>query len=243
MDQSDLAFEFYLDKFDIHSINTLEKNRQFLEKCIMETKSLGVKISKSKIFDLCSKALKNGYLVSQDLRDISYEIYCFKKNKDDAKPILDILKQFKFENYQEELSDFIKQNRNWYKKDRDFEIYKEIKKGRLYSEIASELGLTISAISKINKKVQSSINNLKGIFFEIKYEKYLKSLNKSQNSKIVRDGDPGKPDVYIIDNIKKELYVFSLKNYELNKKSFCIIKEQLKPELEFAYYKNIFEEL
>ena len=48
--------------------------------------------------------------------------------------------------------------------------------------------------------------------------------------------------IYIIDNIKKELYVFSLKNLEINKKSYCITKEELKPELEFAYYKNSFED-
>ena len=67
-------------------------------------------------------------------------------------------------------------------------------------------------------------------------------MDKFRNGKIVRDGNPGKPDIYIINNVKKELYIFSLKNLELNKKSFCIIKEQLKPELEFAYLKNTFEE-
>lgn len=37
------------------------------------------------------------------------------------------------------------------------------------------------------------------------------------------------------------MYIFSLKNLELNKKSFCTTKEQLKPELKFAYNKSIFE--
>ncbi len=234
-------FEFYLDEFDIHSINTLEGNQLFLKECIMEVKSLGVKISKSKIFDLCSKALQNGYLVSQDLRDIACEIYYFKKNKDNAKPIIEIIKQFKFDDYQEELSNFIKSNVNWLHKDRDFKIHKEIKDGTLYSEIAERLNCSISAISKINKKVQSSINNLKGRFFEIKYQNYLKSLNKFRNGDIIRDGTPGKPDIYIINKTNKELYVFSLKNLELNNKSFAITKEQLKPELEFAYLKNSFE--
>jgi len=190
----------------------------------------------------CFEALKRGYLITAQLEDIMVEIDNYWHNEDDAKPILDILKQFKFGNYQEELYDFIKQNTNWRNKNRDFEIYKDIQKGILYSEIAGRLECDISTISKINKKVQSSINNLKGKFFEIEYEKYLKSLDKFRNGKIVRDGTPGKPDIYIIDNIKKELYIFSLKNLELNKDSFCIVKDKLKPELEFAYLKNAFEE-
>lgn len=70
----------------------------------------------------------------------------------------------------------------------------------------------------------------------------LKSLNKFQNCKVIRDGDPGKPDIYITDNKKKEIYILSLKNLEINKNSYCIIKEELKPELEFAYLKSTFEE-
>lgn len=190
----------------------------------------------------CLEALEMRYLITAQLEDIMDITENFLYNEVDTNPILDILKQFKFGNYQEELFDFIKQNTNWHNKIRDFEIYKEIQNNKLYSEIAEALELTIPAVSMINKKVQSSINNLKGKFFEIKYEKYLKSVNKFRNSKVVRDGNPGKPDIYIIDNIKKELYIFSLKNLELNKKSFCIVKEQLKPELEFAYYKNTFED-
>lgn len=190
----------------------------------------------------CFEALEQGYLITAQLEDIMVETEEYWYNEETAKPILDILKQFGFRNYQQELYDFIKQNINWRNKSRDFEIYKEIQKGTLYSEIAGRLECDISTISKINKKVQSSINNLKGKFFEIEYEKYLRSLNKFKNGKIVRDGKPGKPDIYIVDNIRKELYIFSLKNLELNKKSFCITKEQLKPELEFAYYKSNFEE-
>lgn len=151
----------------------------------------------------CFEILKQGYLITAQLEDIMVELDNYWHNEDDAKPILDIFKQFNFGNYQEELYDFIKQNTNWRNKSRAFEIYKEIQKGILYSEIAGRLECDISTISKINKKVQSSINNLKGKFFEIEYEKYLKSLNKFRNGKIVRDGNPGKPDIYIIDNIKK----------------------------------------
>ncbi len=239
IDQSAIRF---FDEFGIHGINILEGNQQFLEECKVNLISLGIKISPMGVINLCSKTLQDGYLVSQLLRDIAREIHCFKKNEDDAKPILDILKGFKLGNYQQKLYGFIEQNTNWRKKNRDFEIYKDIQKGTLYSEIAGRLKCDISTISKINKKVQSSINNLKGKFFEIEFEEYLKSLYKFRNNKIVRDGNPGKPDIYIIDNIKKEIYIFSLKNLELNKESFCIIKEQLKPELEFAYLKSTFEE-
>ena len=191
--------------------------------------------------DKCFEALEQGYLITAQLEDIMDETEEYWYNEETSKPILDILKQFNFWNYQQELYDFIKQNVNWRNKSRDFEIYKEIQRGTLYSEIAGRLECDISTISKINKKVQSSINNLKGKFFEIEYEKYLRSSNKFQKNKIVRDGKPGKPDIYIIDNIRKELYIFSLKNLEINKKFYCITKEQLKPELEFAYYKSTFE--
>jgi len=191
--------------------------------------------------DKCFESLEQGYLITAQLEDIMVEIDNYWHNEDDAKPILDIFKQFNFGNYQEELYDFIKQNTNWRNKERDFEIYKEIQKGTLYSEIAGRLECDISTISKINKKVQSSINNLKGKLFEIEYEKYLNSLAKLNGYRIVRDGEPGKPDIYITNEKKKEMYVLSLKNLELNKKSFCITKKQLKPELEFAYYNSTFE--
>jgi len=166
--------------------------------------------------DKCFDILEQGYLITAQLEDIYVEIGDYWNNKQSTKPILDIpitdlielLKQLKFNNYQEELAYFIKQNVDWCKKERDFRIYKEIKKDKLYSEIASELDLTIPAISKINKKVQSSINNLKGKLFEIEYEKYLKSLDKFRNGKVVRDGNPGKPDIYIINNIKKSCISF-----------------------------------
>jgi len=192
----------------------------------------------NKAFEMLEKDLP----ITELLEEIRINSDNYWYNEIEAKPILDIFRQFKFGNYQEELSDFIKQNTNWRNKERDFEIYKEIQKGTLYSEIAERLECDISNISKINKKVQSSINNLKGKFFEIEYEKYLRNLDKFWNNEIVRDGNPGKPDIYIIDDMKKEIFILSLKNLELNKKSFCITKDQLKPELEFAYYKNTFED-
>ena len=191
--------------------------------------------------DKCFEILEQGLSITAQLEDIRIDTEDYWYNEQCAKPILDLFKQFKFGNYREELSDFIKQNTGWRNKERDFEIYNEHKKGKIFSEIANELDLdlTIPAISMINKRVQSSINNLKGKLFEIEYDKYLRSLNKFRNSKIIRDGNPGKPDIYIIDD--KDLYVLSLKNLELKKDSVSIIKEQLKPELEFAYYNNTFE--
>lgn len=198
----------------------------------------------------CFKMLELGLSITDQLEDIRIDTENYWYNEECDKtsievPITDLIelfKQFKFRDYQEELEHFIKQNIDWRKKNRDFEIYNEIRDGTLYSEIAEKLDVTIPAISMINKKVQSSINNLKGKFFEIRYEKYLKSLDNFKNCKVVRDGAPGKPDIYIM-NKKRELFVFSIKNLELNKKSFAIVKEQLKPELQFAYYNNTFEEI
>ena len=215
----------------VKDLDESDKNSEIY--CIKQT---ALKIDKA--FEM----LEEGLSITTQLEDIRIDTEDYWYNEESSKPILDLLKQFNFGNYQEDLYNFIKQNTNWLNKRRDFEIYKEIQEGTLYSEIAGRLECDVSNISKINKKVQSSINNLKGKFFEMEYEKYLKSLNKFINCKIVRDGDPGKPDIYIIGDKNKELYVLSLKNLEINKKSFCIIKEQLKPELEFAYLKNTFEE-
>jgi len=244
--------------------NNLESNKELLEECRNDIQSLPIDINLEyiknidensweariieSIFKLnkCEEILKQGYLITTQLINIWGLIgdckYDLEEIEEDNKPIVEVLKQYKFENYQEDLYNFIKQNTNWRNKERDFDIYNEIKNGKLLSEIADKLGYDISNISKINKKVQSSINNLKGKFFEIEYEKYLKKLDKFRNCEIVRDGNPGKPDIYIVDDIKKEIYILSLKNLELNKKSFCITKEQLKPELEFAYLKNTFED-
>lgn len=94
---------------------------------------------------------------------------------------------------------------------------------------------------KLIQKIQNSISNLKGRFYEIEYEKYLKSLNKFKNCKVVRDGSPGKPDIIIIDEKNNTMYIFSLKDLELNKNPYCVIVEELKPELQFAYYNYTFE--
>ena len=224
------------------SVKDMDKSDKTSELyCIKQT---SLKIEK------CFEALEQGLPITAQLDDITIDVDNYWYNEECDKLIVDVpitelielLKEFKFENYREELAYFIKQNSNWRNKDRDFEIYKEIKDGRLYSEIAEGLDCSISAISKINTKVQTSINNRKGKFFEIRYEKYLKSLDIFRNAKIVRDGNPGKPDIYIITK-KKELFVFSLKNLELTKDSQAIIKDHLIPEYQFAYYNNSFKEV
>ena len=215
----------------INDIDEIEDGSE--EYCLQQT---FFKINK------CFEALEQGYLITAQLEDIKVEIEDYWYNEEQKlQNNLNIYKQFKFENYQEELLSFIKPNIGWRNKERDFGITMKIKKGTLYSEIAEKLELTIPAISMINSRVQNSINNLKGKFFEIEYEKYLKSLDKFRNDKIVRDGNPGKPDIYIIDEENNVLYIFSLKNLELNKNPYCVIVEELKPELQFAYYKYTFE--
>jgi len=208
----------------IKDINKVVKHSE--EWCMVQT---NLKINK------CLEDLEQGNSIITKLEDIRIDTEDYWYNEECAKSIVELLKQFKFRNYKKELSDFIKKNVNWRNKDRDFKIYNKVREGTLYSEIAERLECVISTISKTNSKVQSSINKLKGIFFEIEYEKYLKSLNIFKDCKIVRDGGPGKPDIYIIDSKNKELYVFSLKNLELNKDSFCIVKDKLMPELRFAH--------
>ena len=85
------------------------------EYCLLQT---SFKINK------CLEALEQGYLITAQLEDIKADVdnYCY--NEESSKPFLDIIKQFKFGNYQEELYYFIKQNINWYNKSRDFFISK-----------------------------------------------------------------------------------------------------------------------
>lgn len=135
------AIRFYHEFGEIQKINTLEGNRHFLEECKEDLKSLGIKISPTGVINLCSKTLQNGYLVSQLLRDIAWEIHCFKKN------VTDIYKQFEFENYQKELYDFLESNIGWRNKERDFDIYMKIKKGTLYQEIATKLGFSRNVVN------------------------------------------------------------------------------------------------
>ena len=232
-----LDYEFY-KKYPIQSINTLEENKQILEQIKIELRDLGKleeNMKPNELLNLCCKALENGYLISQQLRDMLFQLDKYKSSK------IDIYKQFKFKNYQQDLLNFIKPNIGWRNKERDFNIYVKIKKGTLYQEIAEKEEISVQAISQINSKIQNSISNLKGRFYEIEYEKYLKSLNKFKNCKVVRDGSPGKPDIIIIDEKNNTMYIFSLKNLELNKNPYCVIVEELKPELQFAYYNYTFE--
>jgi len=54
------AIEFYHEFGDIQKINTLERNKQFLEECKKELKSLRIKISPTGVINLCSKTLQIG---------------------------------------------------------------------------------------------------------------------------------------------------------------------------------------
>ena len=224
------------------SVKHIDKSDKRSEQYCMKLTSLKIK--------KCFEDLEQGIPITTLLDEIKMdtEDYWYGENCEKT-PILDtpitdlieLFKQFKFENYQEELAYYIKQNVDWRSKDRDFKIFKEHKKGKVYTEFVSELNLTVSAISKINKRVQSSINNHKGRFFEISFVKYLKSLDIFKNCKIVLNGKPGQPDIYIMTK-KRELFVLSLKNLELNKDSYAITIEDIKPEYQFAYYNNSFEQ-
>lgn len=127
-----LDYEFY-KKYPIQSINTLEENKQILEQIKIELRDLGKleeNMKPNELLNLCCKALVNGYLISQQLRDMLFQLDKYKSSK------IDIYKQFKFKNYQQDLLNFIKPNIGWRNKERDFNIYVKIKKGTLYQEIA-----------------------------------------------------------------------------------------------------------
>ncbi len=142
-------YEFY-KKYPIQLINTLEKNKQILEQIKSELINLGKleeNMKTNKSLYLCCRALDNGYLISQQLKDMLFQLDEYKSSE------MDFYKKFKFKNYQQDLLNFIKPNIGWRNKERDFDIYMEIKKGTLYQEIAEKEEISIQAISQINSKV------------------------------------------------------------------------------------------
>lgn len=140
---------------------------------------------------------------------------------------------FNFEISEERLFSVIKKEVKWYNKERDIEIFKERKKGRLLEDLAEEYHINESTVSIIAKKVQGAVNYYKGKIFEKEYHKYLKNLNKYD--KVILEGASGKADIYAYDEENDTFHIFSLKYYEIKKRPYHIKVKEFKSELKLAY--------
>ncbi len=153
---------------------------------------------------------------------------------------LTIYKGFRFRNYQKELELYLNSLVNFRDKKRDFEIYRKYKNGTTQLKLRGIYKIDNSTVCKIVKKVEGAVSKYKGEFFEVNYQKYLQGLDKFKDVEVILDGDPGKPDIYVHDEMENILYVFSVKNLELNRNPYTILVEDLRPELKFAYDKKQF---
>jgi hypothetical protein len=89
-----------------------------------------------------------------------------------------------------------------------------------------------SSISKVIKKVKGAINKYKGHLFESEFYKYLKDFNDFD--KVVWGGASGESDIIAHNLDNNHLFIFSLKNYNINRKNYWIKKEDLNPEIKYA---------
>lgn len=235
----------------VFNYNTLAKNANFLEVLIAQHNNLKRKRiykqicssgycrdvfkTREKQFSRCEHAIKNGYLITNQLDNFNYDIgecrYCFLKEKEELHPksVSDIhFKDFSYTD--EQVFNLIRKNVKWHDIERDLAIFQERQKGKYLKEIAETLRIKITAVSMVIKKVQGAINYWKGKLFE---DFVLKRLKESKLfEKVIMEAGKGESDVRAYT--KDKLYIYSLKNIQIDYEPYWLTKEELRPELEDA---------
>jgi len=146
-------------------------------------------------------------------------------------------KPFKYNITEEKVFDTIKKELNWTKLDRDIEIFKEHREGKLIEEIMKDRNMAESTVKRAITHIQGAIYRYKGILFEKEYFKWLKELKLYD--KVIWDGASGKPDIYAYDEDNNTLHIFSLKNYTIKKRPYYIKAEEFGAELKRAYKEHL----
>ena len=228
-------------KFLIAQHNNLKKKRAYKQLCIPYCKETIQ--TREKQFKLCEQAIKKGYLITNQLDDLNYNIgdchYCILKEKEKKHPknISDLY----FEDFSctdEQIFNLIRKNAKWHDIDRDLTIYQEREKGKYLQEIADNFGVKFNSISMVVKKVQSAINYYKGKLFEDFIYKRLNQSNFFKN--VVKEAGKGEPDILTYTKDDKELYIYSLKNIKIDRIPYWLItKEELRPEIERALLQTL----
>jgi len=241
----------------IFGYNTLEKNAKFLEVLVAQQKNLkkkrvykqilsltsckDVHKIREKKFELCEQAIKEGHLITNQLDDLDRDIkecrFCFLQEKEKRRPknILDLY----FEDFSytdEQVFNLIRKNVKWYDIERDIAIFQERQKGRYLKEIAKNLKIKLRAVSMVIKKVQGAVNFWKGKLFE---SFVLKRLRESKLfEKVIMDAGKGESDIRAYTKDDK-LYIYSLKNIQIDYEPYWLTKEELRPELKDALLSNL----
>jgi hypothetical protein len=232
--------------------NTLEKNAKLLEVLVAKQNNLkksriyrqilsltsckDVYKIREKKFKLCEQAIRKGYLITNQLEDLDRDIkecrYCFLQEKERKRPknILDLYFE-DFSHTDEQVFNLIRKNAKWHDIERDIAIFQERQKGKYLKEIAEIFRIDFTTVSIIVKKVSGAINYWKGKLFEDFVEKRLKESGLFE--KVIKDAGKGESDIKAYTKDDK-LYIYSLKNIQIDYEPYWLTKEELRPELRDA---------
>lgn len=172
-------------------------------------------------------------------RRIAEEQRIEEEQKVEEENINELIHGFEYEYSEDNVIDTIKKEKNWRDNERDFKIYLECKKqkklsgGLTQKKVGESFGQTEYNTSIIIKKVRGEINYHKGKLLERQFFKYLE--DRYPKCKVEWYGESGNPDIVIYNTENNGIIIYSLKNLKINKdKSYWIMKDAIKSELEFA---------
>lgn len=249
--------KIYVNLEIVFSYNTLEKNAKFLEFLIAQQNNLKKKRAykqlcvpdcketiqtREKQFKLCEQAIKEGYLITNQLDELNYNIgdciYCFLKEKEKKRSQTPFDITFiNFSYTDEHIFNLIRKNAKWHDIERDLAIYQEKKGGKYLQEIAENFGIDFTTVSVIVKKVSGAINYYKGKLFEDFVEKKLKQSGLFE--KVIKEAGKGECDVLAYTKDGKKLYIYSLKNIKNDRKPYWLTTDELRPELKRALLQTL----
>jgi len=205
----------------INDVNRLRKHPNFSEK-IYYTNDLKPKI------DLL-KQYSDEYLITTQLEQLTGYL-------DDLKPQLHISDdpfEIGFEGFgftEDQAFERIRKNSKWHNVERDITIFQE-KQFYTLRQLAKRYGLNYKSIHSIVTKVQGAISEIIGTEFE---KFILKKLRDSKLfERVERKAGTGEPDILAYKN-DSELLIYSLKYLKLDASPYWLIKNELRPEIDYA---------
>jgi len=242
--EEDEAFEYDFPE-NKHN-NTIKSNKEYLIKSKKILKQiidyeLWDEIDRDRAIEdytnwirILEEALNDGYLITIQVK---FLLKCVNDELEELILRKESKSRFEFEKLNfdcldEKVFSLIRREVKWKKKDRDFTIYKERKKGRLLEDIGKEYGLDDSSISKIEKKVDGAFKYYKGKLFEKFYYNVL--VKRYPDCEVEWYGKKSEPDIIVTDPTRNIKTIYSLKNLKINRENYRLKKDELKPELKAA---------
>lgn len=129
----------------------------------------------------------------------------------------------------DQIFDLIRKSVNWRNIERDISIFRESQEGKKQQELADKYGVKFNTISMVITKVQGAVNRWKGKLFEDFVKKRLKESGLFE--KVEKLAGKGECDILAYLKDGKKLIIYSLKNLKIDRDSYCLVKEELNPEL------------